>query len=719
MSLRRFEDARLLRGEGRFVDDHAPPGCLHLVFVRARAAGVISAIDTAAARAVLGVVAVFTGADLAGCGSAKVNPLLPMTGDGGFEPLARGAARAAGQAVGAVIARSARAAQDGAEAVKVVLDGGTRSTDPAEIAGTWGAPVAGKRVARWFQMSVQHARIAPMTLEPRAALAEVDGKFLTLTTATQTPHRVRTDLALILNRDPQSIRVIAPDVGGAFGGKASITPEDAVVAFAAERLGRPVKWRATRSEEFLCATQGRGARMSGRLGVDAKGGLLALEAEAAFPLGHWLPYSAAAPLRNAGRILPGPYAVPQVSVTGRATAAAMPAVNIYRGAGRPEAAMLMERLMDEAAHGLGIDPVRYRLKNLIRPQDLPRQATTGEQLDTGDYPALLRAVCDAGDYTGLRRAQKRRVKRGEITGVGVASYIEPCGQGWESGRVGLSPEGRVVAATGSSAQGQGRETAFAQIVAEVLGVPPASIEVRHGDTARAPAGIGALASRSTAIGGSAIQLAAQAFAQKARQAADGLGLSGGPLDFAGLARALAGAPLRHGLLLTCDEVYDCPGEAWSSGAVLAAVAIDRDTGVLAIERLVWADDAGNIVNPMLVEGQLIGGMAQGFGEALMEQMVYAPDDELMSGSLMDYAVPRARDVPAVEILKLGIPSVMNPLGAKGVGEAGCIGIPAAILNAAVDALRPFGVRHLDMPLTSEKLWQALQGARPGSGADLI
>ena len=664
-----------------------------------------------------GIIAILTGEDMAGCGIAKVNPLLPMTGPAGFEPLARGHAHAAGQAVAAVIARTEAAALDGAEAVTVDLGDSTETDERATLAGTWGRSVSDSDALRWVDVTVRHARLAPMTLEPRAALAESAGGLLTLYATTQTPHRVRADLAQILNRPPETIRVIAPDIGGAFGGKASITPEDAVVAFAAQKLGRPVKWRATRSEEFLSATQGRGARLSGRLGVDARGKVRALIAEATFPLGHWLPYSAAAPMRNAGRILPGPYAVREVQVTAQAAAAATPAVNIYRGAGRPEAAMLMERLMDQAAHDLGADPVAFRLKNLIRPAALPCTTATGEGLDTGDYPALLRAVCARGDYAGLRRARTRRRKRGEITGIGVACYIEPCGQGWESARIGLTREGRIIAATGSTAQGQARETAFSQIVADVLGVSLDMIAVRHGDTAHSPAGIGALASRSTAIGGSAMHLAAEDFAAKARQAAQTCGLSGEKPDFGQLARALATTPLSDGLLLTSERVFDCPGEAWSSGAVLAAVAIDRETGVLTVEELVWADDAGNIINPMLVEGQLIGGMAQGFGEPVMERMTYAEDGELISGSLMDYAVPRARDVPQVDILKLGIPSVMNPLGAKGVGEAGCIGIPAALVNAAVDALRPFGITHLDMPLTSEKLWQAIQGAGPASESD--
>jgi carbon-monoxide dehydrogenase large subunit len=540
---------------------------------------------------------------------------------------------------------------------------------------------------------------------------------------TQTPHRARRDLARILGLDISHIRVIAPDVGGAFGGKASLAPDEAMVAFAALKLGRPLRWNATRSEEFLAATRGRGAVSRGRLAVDAEGKFLAIEAEFAFPLGHWLPYSAAAPANNAARILPGPYRINAAYVASTAQAEARAAVNIYRGAGRPEAAMLLERLIDEAAAVLDMDSVRLRRRNLVKGSR--RHVTVaGAAVDSMRPAHLLATLCARADYATLRRRQKTRRRKGEVTGIGVALYIEPCGQGWESGRVGIDPEGRIVAATGTSAQGQGRETAFAQIVADVLGVPPAAITLRHGDTALSPEGIGALASRSTAIGGSAMRLAAENFLALARdRAASLLNVPKGVIAVTGEGfwaggnrvtwHELAGAAQeKHpdGLALAADAIFETAREAWASGAVLASVAIARETGELRIEKLVWVDDAGTIVNPLLVEGQLIGGMAQGFGEAVMERLAFSPAGELITGSFQDYALPRAADVPEVEIIKVATPSRANPLGVKGVGEAGCIGVPTAIVNAAVDALRPFGVTHLDMPLTSEKLWRLIRGA---------
>ncbi|MGL5004774.1 MAG: xanthine dehydrogenase family protein molybdopterin-binding subunit, partial [Casimicrobium sp.] len=401
-----------------------------------------------------------------------------------------------------------------------------------------------------------------------------------------------------------------------------------------------------------------------------------------FPLGAWLPYSSAVPLRNAARILPGPYRVPNVDIRGSARASHEAATNIYRGAGRPEAALLMERLVDAAAAALNIDPVLLRKTNLIAADAMPYSTPTGETLDAGDYVRALDAACRAFDYETARRMQHERRRAGELVGIGVACYIEPCGQGFESARVTLFDDGRVEVASGSSAQGQGHETSFARIAADVLGIEPTYVTVIHSDTALAPDGIGALASRSMAIGGSAVLLATQ----EARAKRD------------------AGAAFP----IIAQVKYTAPMEAWSYGCVIAQMAIDTDTGEPTIERIVWADDAGHIVSPVLAKGQLIGGLAQGLGQAMMEAIAYDANGQLATGSLMDYAVPRASDMPPVTIVNLEVPTNANALGAKGVGEAGCIGVPAALLNAACDALREFETNTLSFPLTSETLWRVLQ-----------
>lgn len=387
--------------------------------------------------------------------------------------------------------------------------------------------------------------------------------------------------------------------------------------------------------------------------------------------------------------------------------------------------MLMERLADAAARRLGMDPVAFRARNLVPPQVVPLRRPTGEVLDSGDLPALLaRAVTESG-YHALRRDQAHRRALGEIVGIGVALYVEPCGAGWESARVLLRPDGGFEAATGSTAQGQGRETAFAQILADALFTDPSHIVVRHGDTAQTPPGIGALASRSTAIGGSAMMLAGAALVARARPIAarllgsntpesvlhDGNGFSLPGRDrvvgWSDIA-AEADAPLQ------VEERFETPGEAWSGGCCIAVVAIDPETFAPRAERITLVDDAGTVVNPLLVHGQLLGGIAQGLGEALLERIVYDDDGQLLTGSLMDYALPRADDMPPVHLASQPSPTPLNPLGAKGVGEAGCIGVPAAILNAAIDALAPFGVHDLTMPLTAERLWRAVQN-RPDPG----
>ena len=740
----RREDAPLVRGAGQFIDDLAVPGCLHMAFFRSpHARGDIASLDVETARTSPGVLAVFTGRDLIARGTAAVNPLISGMKPMSFVPLARNEVEAVGQPVAAVVGTSPEAARDGADLIElVVAPSAAADATPANAAfsnrWTLGAcATVFAAAAHVVRVKVEQARVAPMALEPRGALAHWhdDEQSLTVHLPTQAPHRARIDLAKILGMPESQIRVVTPDVGGAFGGKASIYPEDAVVAWAAKTMRRPVKWIASRGEDFLAATHGRGGCAEAELALSADGRALGLRARLDFPLGHWMPFSAVVPGRNAGRILPGPYRIDcvEVELAGHLTNTA--AIGIYRGAGRPEACLLMERLMDRAAAVLALDPLEIRRRNLISPDCFPYRTATGEVIDSGDYPALLAKAVGRSGYAGLCRDRNARRRKGEIVGIGTALYVEPCGEGWESATVGLAENGEIVVATGSSAQGQGRETAYAQIASDVLKTPVEKVRVIHGDTARTPAGIGALASRGTPIGGSAVLVAARDFLDNAAAVARALlhapaaeivpvasGLA--TSDGKGLVSWRAMAAHAHvacigiagPLALTVAQKYQANAEAWSSGCCIALVSVDAATGVLTVERVTWVDDAGIVVNPMLVEGQLRGGFAQGLGTALSEQIVYDAEGQLLTASLMDYAVPRASDIPELVIDKIAVPSPANALGAKGVGEAGCIGAPAAIINAAVDALSPYGVIHLDAPLTSEKIWHALNGTNAPADA---
>ena len=734
--LRRFEDAALLTGNGQFVDDLRLPETLFMEFARSdHARGLIVSLNTTDAENMPGVVAVLKAPEPGTLGHAAVNRVLPDMRTLPFPVLPVAEINAVGQPIAAVVATRASIAADAAGLIQAEIEPASlwEGEEPiyrhAFKAGNVAEAFAS--AAHIVRVTVAHERVAPVALEPRAAMAFWDegAQMLNVWLSTQTPHRARTDLAAILNLSEKKIRVIAPDVGGAFGGKASIYPEDALVALASLQLKRPVKWRGSRTEDFLAATQGRGATVAGELALDANGKFLGLRARLDYPLGHWLPYSAAVPGKNAARILPGPYVCDHVDIVLEGHAKNTAAVGIYRGAGRPEAAMLMERLADKAAHALGLDPSDIRRRNLIPADAFPYAMATGAVLDSGDYPQLLEMALQKSGYDSAVRARDARRAEGEVCGIGIAVYTEPCGHGWESAEVRLDPQGSIVAATGSSAQGQGRVTAYAQIVADILRTHPQRITVAHGDTGSCPAGIGALASRSTPIGGSALLQAAEQFREKARSCAarllqadpDHLALTESGFetaipvrraltwrDLARIAQADAEIAAEFGNGLRTQVVYEAEGEAWSSGCVIASVTVDRETGTLAVDRIVWVDDAGTIVNPMLAQGQMIGGLAQGLGEAMLERIVYDEDGQLVTASFMDYAIPRAGHIPELVLDKIETPSPFNPLGAKGIGEAGCVGVPAAIVNAAVDALTPFGVTHLDMPLTGEKLWSAMK-----------
>jgi carbon-monoxide dehydrogenase large subunit len=695
----RREDERLLRGEGRYTADISPDDVLHIVFARSTMPRCrIVECDIEGALESDGVVAVYTGDDVSDLGALEVAPRLDLNGKADFPILARETVAAVGQAIAAVVATSVNRGLDAIDALFIDLEEEEAdNADVVEFSGSWRQGDVDALFAaadHVVDVAIRHPTLAPSPMEPRAITVEFDAESgnATIWLATQTPHRARTQLAKILGIDKQRLRVIAPDVGGAFGMKASLYPEDVLTVWAAFSLQRSVKWVATRNEEFLSATHGRGASSRGQLAVTGDGRFLALKASIEAPLGHWLPTSSATPAWNAGRILPGGYKIDSIDVTTHAQTADRAPVGIYRGAGRPEAICLMERLVDEAAAVTNSDPIELRLRNLLQEDDFPYATPTGCTLDSGRYGETLQKLVDDIDYESMKADRDRRRELGEIVGVGVAFYIEPCGAGWESARVTLNPDGTVIAATGGSSQGHGRETAIAQIVSDRLKVPIHRIDVLHGDTGTCPDGIGALASRSTAIGGSAIRLACD----RIREHLDDGGNSDEPV--------------------TEDVVYEADGEAWGYGCYITTVVIDAETGVLTIESAACIDDIGTIINPLLVKGQIMGGFAQGIGEALLEELKYDDDGQLLTGSFSDYAIPRADDVPPLSIRTLATPSPYNLLGAKGVGEAGTIGAPAAILNAAMDALRPLGVRDIQMPLTSKKLWHAISTAPPRNEA---
>jgi aerobic carbon-monoxide dehydrogenase large subunit len=729
------------------VDDVPADGVAHVVFVRSpHAHARIARVDTAAAQKATGVLTVVTAADLGAhppMGFFRRIEGMVVTD---FPLLAHDVVRSQGTPVAAVVADSVGRATDAAALVSVDYAPLPGVAD-ADIALAEGAPrVVGRADNRCFEfavragdtergfasahrvvsVAVRQSRVAGVPLEPRAVLARWDGA-LTVWSSTQVPHRLREELARMLELSAERIRVIAPDVGGGFGVKGGPYREDILVPWLARRLGRPVKWMSTRIEDLLTTHHGRGASSHGELAVSSDGAILGLRARIACPLGPAIVYTMAATPRNHTRCLPGPYAIRDVDIVTTGAFTTTPFIGAYRGAGRPEAAFLMERLVDEAARALNLDPAELRRRNLVPPERFPYATATGQSYDSGDYPALLSRALSAADYPGLRRAQAQRRARGEVVGVGVAVYVEPSALGWESGLVRVERDGRVTAITGSSPHGQGHETTFAQVLADRLGIEPELIDVRHGDTALIATGVGTFGSRSVALGGGALVLAAdtvvararalaarllEAHADDVRPAPGGFAVVGAPhrtVSWQRVAQLAWDGPHADGEAagLEASEVMSPEHEVWSGGAVVAAVAIDRETGVFTLERLVWVDDAGAIVNPLLADGQLEGSLAQAWGQIAMEAMRFDADGHVLSGSLMDYAVPRADDVPRAEILHEHTPSPRNPLGAKGLGEAGNIGVPPAVVNAIVDALAPFGVRHVDMPLTPESLWRAM------------
>ncbi|MDI6771509.1 MAG: xanthine dehydrogenase family protein molybdopterin-binding subunit [bacterium] len=759
--VRRREDPRFLRGQARYLADISLAGMLHLVVVRSpHAHARLLGIRTEAALRSPGVVSVVTAAELAGRVGAY--PIGAIEGaraaDTPHPLLADGKVRYVGEPVAAVLADSRAAAVDAAELVEAEYDPLPALVDPTEALGSavlvheklgenvvlrWertGGDVEGafQAAARVVSGKFDLPRLIAAPIEARGTLAsyEPGTDLLTVWCSAQDPHRPLAQLSQILGRPEDRIRLVVPDVGGAFGSKGIIPPEGALAAWLAIRIGRPVRWVEDRRENFLAAYQGRGLRAELEMAVTASGKVLGVRANLISDAGAYLyPATALSPV-TAGMLLTGAYAIPAASVKLVGTCTNKAPGGQYRGAGRPEAAYLVERMMDLVAGELEIDPVEVRRRNLIPPESFPYRTPLGFVYDSGNYGRALDRACELVEYDAWRDKQRLARAEGRLLGIGLALYVERAGsQFWESGACSVRPDGRVVVRTGSCSHGQGHETTFAQIAADVLQVDLSAIVVEYGDTAVVPRGVGTFGSRSTAIGGSAVLVAVQKVKAKAgRIAAHLLEAAEADIEWSRGQLRVRGAPgraiswkqvaasayqpsrLPPDIEVGLDAVatFRLAGPVFPFGVYAAVVEIDRITGHVHVLRLVAVDDAGTIVNPLLAEGQVIGAVAQGLGQVLSEQAIYDAEGQLLTGTFADYPLLRAHQATEVTSDFLETPSPLNPLGAKGVGEAGTIGTPPAVANAVADALAPLGIRHVDMPLTPEKMWRLVgdTGASP-------
>ncbi len=762
--VRRREDPPLIQGAGRFVDDIVLPRVAFMAVLRSpHAHARLLRVNPAPAAALPGVLRVLTARDLEGQVDPEPAVGLPPTARRPPRPLlAREAVRYVGEPVAAVIAEDRYVAADACEAIEVEYALLPAVSDPEaalkpdaprvhpqfpdNVALTWSwseGDVEGEfaRAHTVVRLRLVNQRVAGVPLEPRGSLAEYRARGLTMWAGTQTPHRLRFGLAQILRLPESRIRVIAPDVGGGFGCKIGFYADEALCAFAAIELGRPVKLVLTRREELLTTTQGRGQVNEVEAAVAADGTVLALRCRTLADLGAYLETLTPYPGVLTGRLLTGPYRIPAAEYELTSVFTNAMATAPYRGAGRPEAAYLLERTMDAIARACDLDPVEVRRRNLIRPEEFPYRAPSGLVYDSGEYEAALDRAIKLIDYKRFRDLQRRAREDGRYLGIGFSTFMETAGVGpskltpifgWESGTVRVDLSGKITVLTGASPHGQGLETTFAQIVADGLGVPMEDVTVLHGDTAIVAAGVGTFGSRSICVGGPAIRAAIEKVLDKARRIAAGLleahpqdlvwesgrfavrGAPGRAVALAEIAAAAyAGKALPEGMEpgLEATTIWDPPNFTYPSGTHVAVVEVDSESGAVRLLRLVGVDDCGRIINPLLVEGQIHGGLAQGIGQALWEQMVYDESGQCLTGSLMDYAIAKADMLTEFELDRIETPSPVNPLGAKGCGEAGAIGSPPAIVNAVIDALAPLGVTHLDMPLTPARVWAAIQQAQ--------
>jgi carbon-monoxide dehydrogenase large subunit len=759
-SVIRFEDERLLTGGGRYTTDHGAPGQAHAVFLRSpHAHADIAAIDSAAARALPGVLGVFANADLKADGvtflpsgvgaraAEQPNRDGTMMADPSLSVLATGRVRHVGEPVAIVVAETAALARDAAEAVVVDYDvlpavaetGGALDDGAPELwpeapgnlifdcgAGDEAAVEAAiGSAAHVVTLDIVNNRLAVGFMEPRAALGEYDPAedAFALVVGCQSVHGIARSLAQVLNAEPGSVRVISPDVGGGFGGRSVLYPEYPALLWAARKLGRPVKWSGGRDEEFQVTTQARDSLLTGTLALDETGRMLALKIEgvASFGARHAGngPFST---VRNMERMLSSAYDIPALWLGMRGVFANMTPVSSYRGVGRFECNYTIERLIDAAAAKTGLDRIELRRINAFDKDDLPRETAIGTLYDSGDYDGNMDAALRESDWQGFPARRAESEARGRLRGIALCNYIEGAGGATgEYGRVGVAPDGSVTIAAGCVDQGQGHETVLRQVVAEELGIDIGAIDVDETDTGLIADGVGTNASRSMVRAGKAVADAAQALVGQGRETAARL-LQAEPrtVTYGDGHYAVEGTDRRVSLFevarseadgLFAEIRHHDETVTFPTGTHVCEVEIDPDTGRVSIERFVAIDDVGRAVNPMIVHGQSHGGIAQGVGQALMEHVRFDPETgQLLTGSFMDYAMPRADDLPMLETVLRDCPSPFTPHGIKGAGEGGTTGAPAAVINAILDALRPLGVTHIDMPATPEAVWRAIRNA---------
>lgn len=778
-SMKRVEDPRFIQGKGKYVANLHMPEMVYVAIKRSPYAHAkINNINTDDAKALPGVVAVYTGQELVdgGAGSLPCGFTPPGIKLPPHYPLAIDKVRHVGDGVAVVVAESAYVANDALDLIdvdydplpavvdaKATMDEGAAQIHeevPNNCSFHWplgDTEAVDKALAEAdhvVELDLINQRLIPNAMEPRACVAQWDGfsESMTVWTTSQNPHTIRLLLgAFTLGVPEHKLRVISPDVGGGFGSKIFHYPEEVIVPWVARAVNRPAKWVATRSESFMTDAHGRDHVTQAKLALKSDGTFTGLHVTTYANMGAYL--STFAPLIPTAlyiTLLSGLYKLPAIFGETYGTMTNTVPVDAYRGAGRPEASYVLERLIDMAANELNMDPMEIRRKNLIPADAFPYQTPVALMYDSGNYQGLFDKAEELADYKGMRNEQEKARQDGRLVGVGMSSCIEASGPApsavavglgaaiglYESGVIRVHPTGKVTVLTGSHAHGQGHETTFAQIVADELGVPIEDVEIIHGDTERTPYGVGTYGSRSAAIGGSALVKSAEKIRNKITKIAahqleaavedmvydrenGKVHVKGSPdraKAFGELAFAVTTADnLPEGMEPGLEETsfYDPANFTFPNSAHIAQVEIDRDTGEVKIQKYAAVDDVGNVINPLIVDGQLVGGVAQGVGQALWENGVYGEDGQLLSGTMLDYAMPRADGFPTIATGRIETPSPHNPLGVKGAGEMGTIAGTATIANAVMDALAPLGIKHLDMPLTAEKIYNAIQAANGG------
>jgi carbon-monoxide dehydrogenase large subunit len=757
--IRRREDPRLITGTATYVDDIKMPGMHHACVVRSsHAAARIKSVNTKPALELPGVVAVFTGADVKDLGPVPCGASLPGLRVPHHHVLAQDRVYYLGHPIAVVVARDRYIAADAADLVEIDYDVLPAVSDP-EKALAEGAPAVhpqwpdniafrfhqeGGDLEKAFgeaevtvKQRITSQRLIPTAMETRGVVADwrAAEKSLTLYSSTQIPHLLRTLVAGMLGLAENRLRVITPEVGGGFGSKLNVYAEEALMAFVAMRINKPVKWVESRRENFQCTIHGRGHVDYYELAAKRDGTMLGLKLKLIQDLGAYHQLLTPAIPTLSVLMMPGLYKFKSISADIVGTFTNAVPTDAYRGAGRPEATHGIERMVDILAAELKMDPAELRRKNFVQPEEFPYATATGLAYDSGNYALPLDTALKEVNYSGLRREQRDAREKGKLMGIGISTYGEICAigpspatpaGGWESATVKIEPSGKVTVMTGASPHGQGEETTFAQITADALGVDIDDIVVIHGDTAIVQYGIGTFGSRGTAIGGTALYYALEELKAKIKKfgamflETENVALVGGTcvheesgksVSFGEIAaaayRAMKLPPnTQPGLVAT--HFWEPPNFTFPFGAHVVVTDVDPETGEISIRRYVAVDDCGKIINPLIVAGQVHGGVAQGLGQALWEQAVYDDNGQLLTGELTDYALPRAHMMPWIESSHTETPSPVNPLGVKGVGEAGTIGCSPAVVNSVVDALSHLGVRHIDMPLTPEKIWNLIQ-----------